>query len=106
MTFVTAVYNSGRRRGCRSRCCAMPVLILALLLIVLPRAVGQSNIQGKWTTLPYTMPINPIHAALLNTGKVRMDGIDRHRIGQCRPLALNIALAHSTRKHDQKKREN
>ena len=70
MTFVTAVYNSGRRRGCRSRCCAMPVLILALLLIVLPRAVGQSNIQGQWTTLPYTMPINPIHAALLNTGKV------------------------------------
>ena len=48
----------------------MPVLILALLLIVLPRAVGQSNIQGQWTTLPYTMPINPIHAALLNTGKV------------------------------------
>jgi hypothetical protein len=25
---------------------------------------------GKWSTLPYTMPINPIHAALLRTGKV------------------------------------
>ncbi|HLK33739.1 MAG TPA: hypothetical protein VKT29_11655, partial [Terriglobales bacterium] len=25
---------------------------------------------GQWSTLPYTMPINPIHAALLHTGKV------------------------------------
>src|SRR5438552_14974959 len=25
---------------------------------------------GRWSTLPYTMPINPIHAALLDTGKV------------------------------------
>src|SRR5437773_2751578 len=33
-----------------------------------------SNVQtapyGKWTTLPYTMPINPIHAAVLRTGKI------------------------------------
>jgi len=26
--------------------------------------------QGQWSTLPYTMPINPIHASLLHTGKV------------------------------------
>ncbi len=26
--------------------------------------------QGMWTTLPGTMPINPVHAALLHTGKV------------------------------------
>ena len=25
---------------------------------------------GQWSTLPYTMPINPIHAALLHTGRV------------------------------------
>src|SRR4029453_1564317 len=25
---------------------------------------------GRWTTLPYTMPINPIHLGLLHTGKV------------------------------------
>jgi hypothetical protein len=26
--------------------------------------------NGMWSTLPYTVPINPIHAALLHTGKV------------------------------------
>lgn len=26
--------------------------------------------QGQWQTLPYTMPINPVHAALLYNGKV------------------------------------
>src|ERR1700746_2474046 len=25
---------------------------------------------GQWSTLPYTMPINPVHAALLHTGKI------------------------------------
>jgi Domain of unknown function (DUF1929) len=25
---------------------------------------------GMWSTLPYTMPINPVHAALLKTGKI------------------------------------
>jgi hypothetical protein len=33
-------------------------------------AVGQANVQGQWTTLANTMPINPIHAALLSNGKV------------------------------------
>ena len=27
-------------------------------------------ITGKWTVLPYDCPINPVHAALLNTGKI------------------------------------
>jgi Domain of unknown function (DUF1929)/Glyoxal oxidase N-terminus len=31
---------------------------------------AQANITGQWTTLPYPMPINPIHVALLNNGKV------------------------------------
>jgi hypothetical protein len=31
---------------------------------------AQANVQGQWTTMPYTMPINPIHVALLSTGKV------------------------------------
>ncbi len=26
--------------------------------------------HGMWSTLPTTMPINPIHAALLHTGKI------------------------------------
>ncbi len=47
-----------------------------LFLIVLwsgcvcPYAVGQAQAQGQWTTLPYTMPINPVHVSLLHTGKV------------------------------------
>lgn len=32
--------------------------------------MAQVNVQGQWTALTYTMPINPIHAALLNNGKV------------------------------------
>ena len=33
-------------------------------------AVAQVNVQGQWTTLSSTVPINPVHAVLLNTGKV------------------------------------
>ena len=35
-----------------------------------PGAWGQADVQGQWSTLPYTMPINPVHVALLNNGKV------------------------------------
>src|ERR1700740_3759519 len=31
---------------------------------------AQSSTQGQWQTLPYTMPINPVHAALLYNGKI------------------------------------
>src|SRR5215472_7477224 len=47
---------------------------LLLLVIVLGGlisvAMAQSNVQGQWSTLPYLMPINPVHVALLHTGKV------------------------------------
>ena len=43
--------------------CLFPVVHLA------PVAQAQSG-QGQWQTLPYTMPINPVHAALLYNGKV------------------------------------
>src|ERR1700693_2371952 len=33
-------------------------------------AQSQASTQGQWQTLPYTMPINPVHVALLRTGKV------------------------------------
>src|SRR5437867_4791426 len=32
--------------------------------------LAQAGQLGQWTTLPYLMPINPIHLALLNNGKV------------------------------------
>jgi uncharacterized membrane protein len=31
---------------------------------------AQANVVGQWVTLPYRMPINPVHSALLNNGKV------------------------------------
>src|ERR1051325_10460167 len=53
------------------------VRALALLgcVFILPSAaqVCSSNVphvQGTWRTLPYLMPINPISATLLSTGKV------------------------------------
>src|SRR5882724_4487427 len=35
-----------------------------------PKTTGNPQPYGKWTTLAQQMPINPIHAALLHTGKV------------------------------------
>jgi hypothetical protein len=35
-----------------------------------PGHTSNPHPQGVWQTLPYTMPINPVHAALLHTGKV------------------------------------
>jgi len=32
--------------------------------------LGTAAQHGQWYTLPYTMPTNPVHAALLRTGKV------------------------------------
>jgi hypothetical protein len=47
------------------------VLVSSVVLSVLvPVTVGQANVQGQWSTLPYLMPINPIHAALMSNGKV------------------------------------
>ena len=43
---------------------------LLLLLSSLPLAFAQANVQGQWSTLPYLMPINPVHTSLLNNGKV------------------------------------
>src|SRR6266571_8032245 len=42
----------------------------AVFVATTPVLWAQANLQGRWTTLPYLMPINPIHLALLNTGKV------------------------------------
>jgi hypothetical protein len=46
---------------------------LAVLLMVAGvsvAAMAQVASQGQWTTLPSLMPINPVHMALLNNGKV------------------------------------
>ncbi len=50
-----------------SKCTVGLSLLLALWV---PIAMAQANVQGQWNTLPYLMPINPVHAALLSNGKV------------------------------------
>src|SRR5712691_1575488 len=44
--------------------------VSVLVGLALPQLMAQPNVQGQWTTLLNPMPINPIHATLLNTGKV------------------------------------
>jgi galactose oxidase-like protein/glyoxal oxidase-like protein len=46
------------------------LLSSAVLSVLVPVTMGQANVQGQWSTLPYLMPINPIHAALLSNGRV------------------------------------
>src|SRR5215469_16175472 len=47
-------------------CLATPLLILLLS----SAAIAQGNVQGQWSTRSATMPINPVHVALLTSGKV------------------------------------
>ncbi|MBM4439373.1 MAG: DUF1929 domain-containing protein [Candidatus Rokubacteria bacterium] len=47
------------------------VLLLVLVALAAPRpAQAQLNVTGQWSTLPYNVPVNPIHVALLYNGKV------------------------------------
>jgi hypothetical protein len=45
-------------------------LAFSLLIFILPAALGQANVQGQWSTMSKTMPINPVHVALLSNGKL------------------------------------
>src|SRR5580658_5352956 len=45
-------------------------LIAAAIAVAAPAARTQDNVLGTWRTLPTTMPINPVHVALMHTGKV------------------------------------
>src|ERR1700676_3547688 len=51
---------------------AFSVLIAALITFCLIpyRAAAQVQTAGQWQTLPNTMPINPVHIALMHNGKV------------------------------------
>ena len=53
----------------RAQCRLLPCvcLLLAGLVASVSGAFAQT---GQWQTLPYTMPINPVHTALLYNGKV------------------------------------
>ncbi len=43
---------------------------LTLILLLSSSSSAQSNVQGQWQTLPYLMPINPVHMALMSNGQV------------------------------------
>ena len=47
------------------------VLLIAAALAAYPRqtARAQTGQVGQWRTLPALMPINPVHLALMNTGR-------------------------------------
>ena len=51
---------------------ASSLLIAALSIFCLfpPPAVAQVQTVGQWQTLSNTMPINPVHIALMHNGKV------------------------------------
>jgi len=45
-------------------------VIVELVALTTPRLGAQASLQGQWSTLPYLMPINPVHPTILNNGKV------------------------------------
>jgi chitodextrinase len=57
--------------ACR-RLYAPAALIFALLISgsLSSNIWAQANVTGQWRTLPTTMPINPVHLALMHNGKV------------------------------------
>ena len=47
------------------------VSLTSLILLGFAFARAQSPVtEGEWTTLPYLMPVNPIHCGMLHTGKI------------------------------------
>src|ERR1700730_8480781 len=44
--------------------------LLAMLTGFASAAWGQADVQGQWSTLNYSMTINPIHVALMHNGKI------------------------------------
>src|SRR6202451_2413980 len=45
-------------------------ILFAISTQFAPPGRSQANVTGQWQTLPYTMPINPVHVHLLYTGNV------------------------------------
>src|SRR5438552_9297494 len=45
-------------------------VVFVVLCMSRPGLMGQAQTVGQWRTLSNTMPINPVHVALLSNGKV------------------------------------
>jgi hypothetical protein len=61
--------NSRRRPALRWLLTGSIVLAVAIAGLS-TRVVAQAGLRGQWRTLPFLMPINPVHLALLHTGEV------------------------------------
>jgi galactose oxidase-like protein/IPT/TIG domain-containing protein/glyoxal oxidase-like protein len=49
----------------------LPLLALFLVLTpLIPQAKAQADVKGQWSTLNYSMTINPIHVILMHNGKI------------------------------------
>src|SRR5438552_7374550 len=63
-----------KKQSTKQRWLAAGIILLAVTFLSLSAqllwAQAQASLQGSWTTLPYLMPINPVHMALLHNGKV------------------------------------
>src|SRR5438309_2332483 len=44
--------------------------LFVMMGAVVPTIWAQADVQGQWSTASYQIPINPIHSALLNNGKI------------------------------------
>jgi hypothetical protein len=52
------------------RAVALLTISLGALGISSQMVIAQPQVTGQWVTLPYTMPVNPIHLTLMHTGQV------------------------------------
>jgi Domain of unknown function (DUF1929)/Bacterial Ig domain len=85
--------------GVRATCASFLVVLLVAVGLLgpwaaAPRAQAQPGLYGEWETLPYTMPINPIHMALMRNGKVLVvagSGNDQNE-NNWRAAVLDLAL--------------
>jgi hypothetical protein len=56
--------------SCRTLVVASSLLFTQLV----PLGMAQANVNGQWSALSTTMPVNPVHAALLSNGQVLVIG--------------------------------
>jgi hypothetical protein len=57
-------------RGASVRLARIFLAVFIVLAASVPQAVAQADVKGQWSTLNYSMTINPIHVALMNNGKI------------------------------------
>src|ERR1700680_29636 len=57
--------SSLSRRICQTMLC-----LVVMLPVLASGAWGQADVQGQWSTLNYSMTINPVHVALMYNGKI------------------------------------